>query len=46
MAVKPYGQYARFWLGPDLNIAVKNPVDIRVRKSKHYFSASGQHIEE
>ncbi|CAH2986367.1 unnamed protein product [Chilo suppressalis] len=25
-----YGEYVKFWLGPDLNIAVKNPSDIRL----------------
>lgn len=25
-----YGEYSRFWLGPDLNICVRNPADIRV----------------
>lgn len=25
-----YGQYVRFWLGPDLNVCVKNPADIKV----------------
>ncbi|CAG9791314.1 unnamed protein product [Diatraea saccharalis] len=26
-----FGEYIKFWIGPDLNIAVKNPADVKVR---------------
>ncbi|XP_026727275.1 cytochrome P450 4c3-like [Trichoplusia ni] len=45
MAVKPYGEYARFWLGPDLNIAVKNPADIRDLLTSNKLSKKGPTYE-
>ncbi|XP_053617402.1 cytochrome P450 4C1-like [Plodia interpunctella] len=36
-----YGQYARVWLGPDLNIVVKNPTDVRLLLTSNKVNQKG-----
>ncbi|XP_026727246.1 cytochrome P450 4g15-like [Trichoplusia ni] len=36
-----YGQYFRFWLGPDLNISIKNPKDIRALLTSNKVNQKG-----
>ncbi|CAH0713648.1 unnamed protein product, partial [Brenthis ino] len=36
-----YGQYVKFWLGPDLNICVKNPSDIRFLLTSNKVNMKG-----
>ncbi|KAL0867900.1 hypothetical protein ABMA27_008582 [Loxostege sticticalis] len=36
-----YGDYVRFWLGPELAIAVKNPTDIRTLLSSNKLNQKG-----
>ncbi|CAB3222104.1 unnamed protein product [Arctia plantaginis] len=41
MLHKVYGQYFKFWLGPDLNICVKNPTDIRMLLTSNKVNQKG-----
>ncbi|KAJ8711125.1 hypothetical protein PYW07_008367 [Mythimna separata] len=36
-----YGEYFKFWLGPDLNICVKNPTDIRALLTSNKVNQKG-----
>ncbi|KAL4707241.1 hypothetical protein ACJJTC_008322 [Scirpophaga incertulas] len=36
-----YGEYCRFWLGPELNITVKNPADIRLLLTSNKVNHKG-----
>ncbi|KAM3964037.1 cytochrome P450 4C1-like [Aphomia sociella] len=36
-----YGQYLKFWLGPDLNICVKNPSDVRLLLTSNKVNQKG-----
>ncbi|CAG9559215.1 unnamed protein product [Danaus chrysippus] len=36
-----YGDYVKFWLGPDLNICVKNPADIRFLLTSNTVNQKG-----
>ncbi|XP_013184001.2 cytochrome P450 4C1 [Amyelois transitella] len=36
-----YGQYTRVWLGPDLNIVVKNPADVRLLLTSNKVNHKG-----
>ncbi|OWR55127.1 cytochrome P450 [Danaus plexippus plexippus] len=36
-----YGDYVKFWLGPDLNICVKNPADIRFLLTSNKVTQKG-----
>ncbi|XP_047033344.1 cytochrome P450 4g15-like [Helicoverpa zea] len=36
-----YGDYFKFWLGPDLNICVKNPTDIRTLLASNKVNQKG-----
>ncbi|XP_059048918.1 cytochrome P450 4g15-like [Achroia grisella] len=36
-----YGQYVKFWLGPDLNICVKNPADVRLLLTSNKVNQKG-----
>ncbi|KAJ0173219.1 hypothetical protein K1T71_011395 [Dendrolimus kikuchii] len=38
---KKYGEYVKFWLGPDLNICVKNPADIRLLLTSNKVNQKG-----
>ncbi|XP_073948122.1 cytochrome P450 4C1-like [Choristoneura fumiferana] len=39
--MKDYGEYVRFWLGPDLNIGVENPEDIKLLLSSNKVNQKG-----
>lgn len=41
MLFEVYGQYLRFWLGPELNVCVKNPTDIRKLLTSHKINHKG-----
>ncbi|XP_030024509.2 cytochrome P450 4g15 isoform X1 [Manduca sexta] len=36
-----YGEYCKFWLGPDLNIVVRNPADIRLLLTSNKVNEKG-----
>ncbi|XP_049879496.1 cytochrome P450 4C1-like [Pectinophora gossypiella] len=36
-----YGPYVRFWLGPDLNICIKDPADIRMLLTSNKINQKG-----
>uniref|UniRef100_A0A0K8TV51 Cytochrome p450 n=1 Tax=Epiphyas postvittana TaxID=65032 RepID=A0A0K8TV51_EPIPO len=38
---KQYGEYMRFWLGPDLNIIVQNPEDIKLLLTSNKVNQKG-----
>ncbi|XP_052751911.1 cytochrome P450 4V2-like [Galleria mellonella] len=39
--LEKYGQYIKFWLGPDLNICVKNPNDVRFLLTSNKVNQKG-----
>ncbi|XP_049879505.1 cytochrome P450 4C1-like isoform X2 [Pectinophora gossypiella] len=44
-AVKQYGEYVRFWVGPELMVCVKNPADIRLLLTSNKINIKGPFYE-